>query len=203
MCMIWCLHGGDYEECRLLGYTNPVRTSQETHYSFATEPSRLILYKIWDFHSDDFEEYRLLRYKAQFISHRIYITSPLQSPASYCYVRFDVFTAVNMKNPSSDILRRVHVVRTDVLKEFIVSVMKLKRKGELRTTLAVTSNRSTLRRFLSLWRWKGYFPPKLVSYKSFMASHSRRRYSSVHDLSYRTFFKFISLPSMINKYIGC
>jgi hypothetical protein len=23
--------GGDYEECRLLGYKNPVRTSQETH----------------------------------------------------------------------------------------------------------------------------------------------------------------------------
>jgi hypothetical protein len=22
-------HGGDYEECRLLGYNNPVRTSQE------------------------------------------------------------------------------------------------------------------------------------------------------------------------------
>jgi hypothetical protein len=38
-------HGGDYEECRLLGYKNPVRTSQETHYVSATESSRLMLLK--------------------------------------------------------------------------------------------------------------------------------------------------------------
>jgi hypothetical protein len=35
-----------HEECRLLGYKNPVRTSQETHYFSATESSRLILCKI-------------------------------------------------------------------------------------------------------------------------------------------------------------
>jgi hypothetical protein len=35
------LHGSDYEECRLLGYRNAVRTSQETHYFYATEPSWL------------------------------------------------------------------------------------------------------------------------------------------------------------------
>jgi hypothetical protein len=29
-CKIWGFHGGDYEECRVLGYKNPVRTSQET-----------------------------------------------------------------------------------------------------------------------------------------------------------------------------
>jgi hypothetical protein len=39
-------HGGDYEECPLLGYKNPVRTSQETHSFSATEPSRLMLCKI-------------------------------------------------------------------------------------------------------------------------------------------------------------
>jgi hypothetical protein len=44
-------HGGDYEECRLLGEKTPVRTSQETHYVSATEPSQLILCKIWGFHS--------------------------------------------------------------------------------------------------------------------------------------------------------
>jgi hypothetical protein len=33
-------HGGDYEECRLLEYKTPVRTSQETHYVSAAEPSR-------------------------------------------------------------------------------------------------------------------------------------------------------------------
>jgi hypothetical protein len=34
------------EECRLLGYKNPVRTSQETHYVSAIESSRLLLCKI-------------------------------------------------------------------------------------------------------------------------------------------------------------
>jgi hypothetical protein len=42
---IWGFHGCDYEECRLLGYINPVRASQETYVS-ATEPSRLTLCKI-------------------------------------------------------------------------------------------------------------------------------------------------------------
>jgi hypothetical protein len=40
------LHGGDYEECCLLGYKNPVRTSQETRYVSATEPSQLMICKI-------------------------------------------------------------------------------------------------------------------------------------------------------------
>jgi hypothetical protein len=40
------LHGGDYEECRPLEYKNPLRTSQETHYVSATEPSRSMLWKI-------------------------------------------------------------------------------------------------------------------------------------------------------------
>jgi hypothetical protein len=28
---IWGFHGSDYEECRLLGYKNPIHTSQGTH----------------------------------------------------------------------------------------------------------------------------------------------------------------------------
>jgi hypothetical protein len=39
-------HGGDYEECRLLGHRIPVRTSQETHYVSATVSSLLMLCKI-------------------------------------------------------------------------------------------------------------------------------------------------------------
>jgi hypothetical protein len=31
LCKISGFHGGDYEECRLLGYKYPVHTSQETH----------------------------------------------------------------------------------------------------------------------------------------------------------------------------
>jgi hypothetical protein len=53
-------HGGDYEECRLLGYKNPVRTSQETHYLSVTLPSRLKRYRIWGFHGGDYENYRFL-----------------------------------------------------------------------------------------------------------------------------------------------
>jgi hypothetical protein len=39
-------HCSDYEECRLLGYKNPFRTSQETHYVPTTELSQLLLCKI-------------------------------------------------------------------------------------------------------------------------------------------------------------
>jgi hypothetical protein len=46
---MWGFPGGDYEECRLLGYKNLVRTSKETHYLSATETSWLILCKIWGF----------------------------------------------------------------------------------------------------------------------------------------------------------
>jgi hypothetical protein len=57
---IWGFHGGGYEECRLLGYKNPVRTSQEKHYVSAIEPSWLMLYTIWGFHGGDYEECRVL-----------------------------------------------------------------------------------------------------------------------------------------------
>jgi hypothetical protein len=62
-CKIWGFHGGDYEECRLLGYKTPVHTSQETHYFSTTELIPLILCKIWRFHGSDYEECRLLGYK--------------------------------------------------------------------------------------------------------------------------------------------
>jgi hypothetical protein len=45
-CKSVSFHGGDYEECRLLGYESPVHTSQETRYVSATEPKRLMLCKI-------------------------------------------------------------------------------------------------------------------------------------------------------------
>jgi hypothetical protein len=59
----WDFQGGDYEECRLLGYKHPLRTSQETHYVSATDYSQLMLCKIWGFHGGDYEECRLLGYK--------------------------------------------------------------------------------------------------------------------------------------------
>jgi hypothetical protein len=52
----------------------------------------------------------------------------------------------NRRMVSSGMLRRVAVVRTDVSGEFSASFIRVTRIGELGTTLAVTSNRNTLRR---------------------------------------------------------
>jgi hypothetical protein len=60
LCKILGFYVGDYEEFHILGYKNPVRISKETHYVFATEPSRLILCKICGFHGGDYEDCRLL-----------------------------------------------------------------------------------------------------------------------------------------------
>jgi hypothetical protein len=62
------------------------------------------------------------------------------------YVRFEVFTAVTMKNAVSGMLRRVALVRTDVSEEPGASIIRVKRIGELGKTLAVTSKRCKLRR---------------------------------------------------------
>jgi hypothetical protein len=45
-------------------------------------------------------------------------------------------------------LRRVAIVRIDVSEELSVSIIRVTRIGELGTTLALTSNRLTLRRLL-------------------------------------------------------
>jgi hypothetical protein len=54
------------EEWLLLGYKNPVRISQETHYVSATESSRLMLCNIWGFYGGDYEECLLVGYKNPF-----------------------------------------------------------------------------------------------------------------------------------------
>jgi hypothetical protein len=51
------------DQSRVVGYTNPVRTSQETHYASATESNRLMLCKLRGYHVGDYEECRLLGYK--------------------------------------------------------------------------------------------------------------------------------------------
>jgi hypothetical protein len=83
--MIWGFHCGDYEECRLLGYKNGVRTSQETHNISVTEPSQLMLCKIWDFHGGDYEECRLLGCYAVWLYKNQRTTSECAPIASYWY----------------------------------------------------------------------------------------------------------------------
>jgi hypothetical protein len=63
LCKIQGIHGGNYEECRLLGYKNSVCTPQETYYLSATYSSQLMLCKIQGIHGGDHEECRLLGYK--------------------------------------------------------------------------------------------------------------------------------------------
>jgi hypothetical protein len=53
---------------------------------------------------------------------------------------------------SSETLRRVALLRTDVSEELSASFIRVTRIGELGTTLAVTSNRRTLRRNLAFLR---------------------------------------------------
>jgi hypothetical protein len=66
----------------------------------------------------------------------------LSSIELVCYLKNGVFW----------MLRRVALVRTDVSEELSASFSRVTRISELRTTLAVTSNRRTLRRNTSL-RW--------------------------------------------------
>jgi hypothetical protein len=56
------------------------------------------------------------------------------------FVRFEVFTAVNMKNGVFWDVTPCGSVRTDVSEELSASFIRVIRIGELGTTLAVTSN---------------------------------------------------------------
>jgi hypothetical protein len=67
LCKIWGFYGGDYEQCRLLGYKNPVCTSHGTYYISATGPSRLILCMISGFHGGGYEECRFLECDAVWV----------------------------------------------------------------------------------------------------------------------------------------
>jgi hypothetical protein len=60
-----------------------------------------------------------------------------------CDVRFEVFTAVTMKNAVFWDVTQCGFVRTDVSEERIASIIRATRIGEHGTTLAVNSNRNT------------------------------------------------------------
>jgi hypothetical protein len=72
------------------------------------------------------------------------------SPVRYelCfYIRLEVFTAVAMKSGIFWDVTPCGLVRTDVLEELSASFIRVTRIGKLGTTLAVTSNRRTLRSY--------------------------------------------------------
>jgi hypothetical protein len=78
-------------------------------------------------------------------------------------------------------LRRVALVRTDVSEELSASFITVKKIGELGTTLAVTSNRRTLRRNTESCHpdeGDAKIHGNVGSYKGHAAQHPRRRHSS-------------------------
>jgi hypothetical protein len=101
LCKIWCFHGGDYEECRLLGW-----------------------YDVW------------LLWEPTFRRNLAPPSSRWQESVNW---------EQRWRMVSSGMLRRVALVTTDVSEELRASIIMVTRIGELRTTLAITSNRRTLR----------------------------------------------------------
>jgi hypothetical protein len=63
-----------------------------------------------------------------------------------CCLKMKINEQLDRRMVSSGMLRPVALVRTDVSKELSASFIRVTRTGELGTTLAVTSNRRTLRR---------------------------------------------------------
>jgi hypothetical protein len=85
LCHIWGFHGGSYEECRPLGYKNPVRTSQQTHYFSAIEHSWLMLCKFEVFKAVTMKNVVLWDIKSQFLPHRKhYFSATEPSPLVLC-----------------------------------------------------------------------------------------------------------------------
>jgi hypothetical protein len=100
-CKTWGFNGSDHEEFRLLEYKNSVRTSQETHYFSATNPSRLMLWKVLGPHVGDYEECPLLWYKTPVLTSQEtnYFSITERSLLTLCKIWR--FTAVTMKNAVS------------------------------------------------------------------------------------------------------
>jgi hypothetical protein len=127
---------------------NPVRTSKKIHYVSATESSRSMLYKIWDFHGGYYGERRLLGYKnpvhtSQETLLLRYRAQPINAMYDLKFQRRWLWRML-----SSVMLRLVALIRIDVSEERFASIIRVTRIGELGTTLAVTSNRNTLWRYI-------------------------------------------------------
>jgi hypothetical protein len=135
LCKIWNFHSGDYEECRLLGFKNPVRTSQETHYVSATESSQLMLCKIWCFHGGNYEECRLLGYKnpsSYFTGDTLRLRYRAEPVNAMQDLRFSLQWLWRMA--SSGMLRRVALLRTEVSEERSACIIRVTRIDKLSQT---------------------------------------------------------------------
>jgi hypothetical protein len=145
-CKIWGFYGGDYEECRLLGYKNAVRTSLETHYISSTEckpvnamndlsVSRRVLWRIPSsviYKTSSYLTGNTLRFR--------YRAQPVNAMYDLRFSRRWLWWM-----PSSWILLCEALVRADVSEERIVSLIWVTRVGDLGIVLTVTSNKHTLR----------------------------------------------------------
>jgi hypothetical protein len=69
--------------------------------------------------------------KTHFVPHRRHITSPLQSPAGLCYVRFEVFTAMTMKNAVFWVVTLRRFCKNDVSEKSIAHFFRMTRIDEL------------------------------------------------------------------------
>jgi hypothetical protein len=165
-CKIWGFHGGDYEECCLLANKNPARTSQKTHYVSTTELSRLMLCKIWGFHGSDYEECRLLGYnnpvRTSLETH--YFSATESSRLMLCKIWS--FYGGGYED------WRLLGCYADVSEELSASFIRVTKIGELGTTLALTSNRRTLRRNTWYTTWRN-IPEDAILY-----SHHRENLKS-------------------------
>jgi hypothetical protein len=122
----------------------------------------------------------LLYITANFIKSKIY------SFVTICHItitiQYIIHRPVFGTIVSSGKLRPVALVRTDVSEELSATFIRVTRIGELVTTLAVTSNRRTLRRNTKSPchpdEGGADFPRNVGSYKSHTAQHPRRHQSS-------------------------
>jgi hypothetical protein len=85
--------------------------------------------------------------KIQFVLHRRHNTSPLQSSASSCYVRFEVFMAVPIKNAAFWDVTPCGSCESRCFRGTSAHITRVKRIGELGTTLIVTANVILVHRF--------------------------------------------------------
>jgi hypothetical protein len=114
-------------------------------------PSQLVLCKVWGFHGGGYEEYRLLRTKpsSYLTGNTLHLRYRAQLVNAMQDLKFLWWWLWRMS--SSGMWRGLAVLRTDVSEEYIVSIIRVTRIGELGTVLAATRNRS-----IHLFRCNGF-----------------------------------------------